>query len=496
MSEFVLELKGITKIFPGIKALNNVEFRLKKGEIHALMGENGAGKSTFIKVITGVHQPEEGEIFINGKKVYIKNPKDAQNLSIAAIYQHGTAYPHLTVTENIFIGHEKMTKVGTVDWRAMHKEAEVLLNKIGSKIDPKATMGNLTVAEQQIVEIAKAISINAKILIMDEPTAALSKRECEQLYTITEKLRDEGCSVIFISHRFEDMYRLATRVTVFRDSEYIGTWNVDEISNEVLISKMVGREIKDIYPKIPVKRGKEILRVEHLSKTGFYKDISFSVHEGEILAITGLVGAGRTEVCQGIVGIDVPDSGNIWIYGKRVKINHPMKAIEEGIGYLPEDRQKQGLILDWSLSENVTLSSLKNFVKGTIIQKKEERKKSKELLERVKTKALSVFDKVKNLSGGNQQKVLFAKVLNLDLKVIILDEPTKGVDVGAKAQIYEIMSLLAKEGFGVIMVSSEMPEVLGMADRIAVMKEGRISKIFDDVKGLTQETILEYALDV
>lgn len=496
MSEFVLELKGITKIFPGIKALNNVEFRLKKGEIHALMGENGAGKSTFIKVITGVHQPEEGEIFINGQKVNIKNPKDAQNLSIAAIYQHGTAYPHLTVTENIFIGHEKMTKFNTVDWKAMHREAKVLLEKIGSKIDPKAIMGNLTVAEQQIVEIAKAVSINAKILIMDEPTAALSKRECEQLYLIAEKLRDEGCSIIFISHRFEDMYRLASKVTVFRDSEYIGTWDVNGISNEVLISKMVGREIKDIYPKFQTKRGKEILRVEHLSKTGFYKDVSFSVHEGEILAITGLVGAGRSEVCQGIMGIDEPDSGKIWIYGKPVRINHPEKAMEEGIGYLPEDRQKQGLILDWSLAENVTLSSLDEFIRGTVIRRDEERKKSKKLLEEVKTKALTVFDKAKNLSGGNQQKVLFAKVLNLDLKVIILDEPTKGVDVGAKAQIYEIMSRLAKEGFGVIMVSSEMPEVLGMADRVAVMKEGRISKIFDDVKGLTQETILEYALDV
>ncbi len=495
MSEFVLELKGITKIFPGVKALNNVEFKLKKGEIHALMGENGAGKSTFIKVITGVHQPEEGEIFINGEKVSIKNPKDAQKLSIAAIYQHGTAYPHLSVTENIFIGHEKMTKLNTVDWQSMHKEAKELLEKIGSNIDPKTIMGNLTVAEQQIVEIAKAISINAKILIMDEPTAALSKRECEQLYEITEKLRDEGCSIIFISHRFEDMYRLASRVTVFRDAEYIGTWEVDGISNEVLISKMVGREIKDIYPKIHTKKGKEILRVEHLSKTGFYKDISFSVHEGEILAITGLVGAGRSEVSQGIMGIETPDSGQIWVYGKRVKINHPEKAMEEGIGYLPEDRQKQGLILDWSLCENVTLSSLDDFLKGTVIQRGEERKKSKQLLEKVKTKALSVFDKVKNLSGGNQQKVLFAKVLNLDLKVIILDEPTKGVDVGAKAQIYEIMSHLASEGFGVIMISSEMPEVLGMADRVLVMKDGRISKIFEDVKGLTQETILEYALD-
>ena len=517
MSEYILELKGITKIFPGVKALDNVHFQLKQGEIHALMGENGAGKSTFIKVITGVHQAEEGEIFINGEKVEIKNPKDAQKLSIAAIYQHGTAYQHLSVTENIFIGHEKMTKFHTIDWKQMHKDAKALLERLGSDIDPHSSMGNLTVAEQQIVEIAKAISTNAKIIIMDEPTAALSKRECEELYRITEQLRDEGCSIIFISHRFEDMYRLATRVTVFRDSQYIGTWNVDEISNEVLISKMVGREISQIYPKQEVERGEEIFRVEGLSKTGYYKDVSFSLHKGEILAMTGLVGAGRTElmhsifgltkpdsgklilngeVCQGIMGIERHDKGKVILEGKTLSIKHPSDAMKAGIGYLPEDRQKQGLILDWGLGQNVTLSTLEKFTKFTVINRKAERERSKELLEKVKTKALSVFDKASSLSGGNQQKVIVAKVLNSDLKVVILDEPTKGVDVGAKAQIYEIMSELAAQGFGVIMISSEMPEVLGMADTILVMKEGRVSKIFADATGVTQEQILEAAMNM
>lgn len=496
MSEYILELKGITKIFPGVKALDNVHFQLKQGEIHALMGENGAGKSTFIKVITGVHQAEEGEIFINGEKVEIKNPKDAQKLSIAAIYQHGTAYQHLSVTENIFIGHEKMTKFHTIDWKQMHKDAKALLERLGSDIDPHSSMGNLTVAEQQIVEIAKAISTNAKIIIMDEPTAALSKRECEELYRITEQLRDEGCSIIFISHRFEDMYRLATRVTVFRDSQYIGTWNVDEISNEVLISKMVGREISQIYPKQEVERGEEIFRVEGLSKTGYYKDVSFSLHKGEILAMTGLVGAGRTEVCQGIMGIERPDKGKVILEGKTLSIKHPSDAMKAGIGCLPEDRQKQGLILDWGLGQNVTLSTLEKFTKFTVINRKAERERSKELLEKVKTKALSVFDKASSLSGGNQQKVIVAKVLNSDLKVVILDEPTKGVDVGAKAQIYEIMSELAAQGFGVIMISSEMPEVLGMADTILVMKEGRVSKIFADATGVTQEQILEAAMNM
>ena len=495
-NEYIIEMLNITKEFPGIKANDNITLQLKKGEIHALLGENGAGKSTFIKVITGVHQAEEGEIFINGEKVEIKNPKDAQKLSIAAIYQHGTAYQHLSVTENIFIGHEKMTKFHTIDWKQMHKDAKALLERLGSDIDPHSSMGNLTVAEQQIVEIAKAISTNAKIIIMDEPTAALSKRECEELYRITEQLRDEGCSIIFISHRFEDMYRLATRVTVFRDSQYIGTWNVDEISNEVLISKMVGREISQIYPKQEVERGEEIFRVEGLSKTGYYKDVSFSLHKGEILARTGLVGAGRTEVCQGIMGIERPDKGKVILEGKTLSIRHPSDAMKAGIGYLPEDRQKQGLILDWGLGQNVTLSTLEKFTKFTVINRKAERERSKELLEKVKTKALSVFDKASSLSGGNQQKVIVAKVLNSDLKVVILDEPTKGVDVGAKAQIYEIMSELAAQGFGVIMISSEMPEVLGMADTILVMKEGRVSKIFADATGVTQEQILEAAMNM
>lgn len=496
MSDYVLELRGISKIFPGVKALDNVHFQLRQGEIHALMGENGAGKSTFIKIITGVHEPNEGEIYLNGEKVVFKEPKDAQKRSIAAIYQHGTAYKHLSVTENIFIGHEKKYKTGAIAWKQMHKDAKELLMQLGSDIDPKTNMGDLTVAQQQIVEIAKAISTNSKIIIMDEPTAALSKRECEELYRITEKLRDEGCSIIFISHRFEDMYRLASEVTVFRDGKYIGTWGVNELSNDVLISKMVGREINQIYPKQKVDFGEEIFRVEGLSKVGYYKNISFSVRKGEILAMTGLVGAGRTEVCQGIIGIEKLDDGTIYFEGKQVKIKSPLDAMNVGIGYLPEDRQKQGLILDWGIGENITLSTLEKFTKATIVNRKKERLRAKALAEKVKTKALSVFDKASSLSGGNQQKIIVAKILNSDLKLIILDEPTKGVDVGAKAQIYEIMSQLAAQGYGIIMISSEMPEVLGMADTILVMKEGRVSKVFDDAATVTQEQILEAAMTI
>lgn len=493
-SEFVLELRNITKIFPGVKALNSVHFQLRRGEIHALMGENGAGKSTFIKVITGVHEPEEGEIYLKGEHVRFKNPREAQQRSIAAIYQHGTCYPYLSVTENIFMGHEDVSgKIKKINWRKMHEEARALLARLGSDIDPRTNMGDLTVAERQIVEIAKAISTNAEIIIMDEPTAALSKRECEELYRITEQLRDENRSIIFISHRFEDMYRLASRVTVFRDAQYIGTWGVDEISNDKLISAMVGREITQIYPKKQVPVAQEVLRVENLTRVGFFNDVSFSVHAGEIFALTGLVGAGRTEVCQCIFGIDKLASGKIFFEGREVAIREPLDAMRIGIGLLPEDRQTQGLMLDWEIYKNETISTLEQFTRFGLLDSKAEIDKSKALSEKVTVKAVSVHDKASSLSGGNQQKVIVAKLLATDLKLIILDEPTKGVDVGAKSQIYSIMSDLAEQGYAIIMISSEMPEVLGMADRIAVMHAGRITAVMDRADA-TQENILEAAM--
>ncbi|MCX7711516.1 MAG: sugar ABC transporter ATP-binding protein [Clostridia bacterium] len=494
MSQYVLELKGITKTFPGVKALNNVHFQLGPGEIHALMGENGAGKSTFIKVITGVHAPDEGEIFLNGQKVEFKNPKDAQKMGIAAIYQHVTCYPDLSVTENIFMGHEKIQK-GTkrILWKEMHAEAKELLDQLGANFDPKTLMGALSVAQQQIVEIAKALSTNAKIIIMDEPTAALTKRESEELYRITEQLRDRGASIIFISHRFEDMYRLASRVTVFRDAKYIGSWGVREISNEDLIVAMVGREITQLFPKKPARVGEELLRVDKLGKTGYFEDISFSLRKGEILGLTGLVGAGRTEVCQSIFGILPHDKGSVYLEGKEIKVKGPLEAMELGIGYLPEDRQKQGLVLEWGIGKNITLPAIGKYSKKGWLNEKEEAEVAKSLSEKVNVKANSIFDLASSLSGGNQQKVVVAKLLTADLKVIILDEPTKGVDVGAKSAIHEIMSDLACQGYGVIMVSSEMPEVLGMCDRIAVMREGRITAILNRDEA-TQETILEAAM--
>lgn len=495
MSEYVLELRGITKTFPGVKALDRVHFRLRPGEIHALMGENGAGKSTFIKVITGVHSPDEGEIYFRGQKVEIGNPKEAQDLGIAAIYQHVTGYPDLTVTENIFMGHEKVQKgTGKLLWREMHAEAKRLLNELGANFSPKTEMGLLSVAQQQIVEIAKALSTKAKIIIMDEPTAALTARESEELYRITERLRDQGTSIIFISHRFEDMYRLASHVTVFRDGQYIGDWKVKDISNHDLIVAMVGREVTQLFPQKKSNQGKEILRVEGLSKMGHYADVSFTLHEGQVLGLTGLVGAGRTEVCQSIFGITHYDGGKIYLDGQVVKIDKPQDAMRLGIGYLPEDRQKEALLLEWGIGENVTLSALDQLASKGWLNPKREKSLAKALLEKVQVKANSIFDLASSLSGGNQQKVVIAKLLATKLKVIILDEPTKGVDVGAKSAIYEMINELAQQGYGIIMVSSEMPEVIGMSDQVVVMREGRVTKIFDKEE-VSQQAILRAAMD-
>jgi rhamnose transport system ATP-binding protein len=494
-SDYVLELKGITKIFPGVKALDDVYFKLKPGEIHALMGENGAGKSTFIKVITGVHAPEEGEMFLNGMRVEFHHPTDAQKAGIAAIYQHVTCYPDLSVTENIFMGHEKVRK-GTkrILWKEMHDEAGRLLRELGASFSPRMQMGALSVAEQQIVEIAKALSVEAKIIIMDEPTAALTKNESEELYRITERLRDQGTSIIFISHRFEDMYRLASQVTVFRDAKYIGTWNVNEISNHDLIIAMVGREISQLFPKKEAEMGEELLRVEGLGKTGYFADVSFSLRRGEILGLTGLVGAGRTEVCQALFGISHSDKGTVFFKGKPLKVKSPLEAMRQGIGYLPEDRQRQGLVLQWAIGRNITLPTLDKLSKNGAISIRRELDLAKRLAEKVNVKAKSIFDLASSLSGGNQQKVVFAKLLTAELDVLILDEPTKGVDVGAKSAIYEIISDLACAGYGIILVSSEMPEIIGMCDRVAVMREGRVTALLDR-NGLTQEVILQASMD-
>jgi len=495
MSEYLLEMNHITKIFPGVKALDRVSFNLKKGEIHALMGENGAGKSTFIKVLTGVHQPDGGEIILDGKPVKMPDPLVAASHGIAAIYQHLAAYPDLSVAENIFMGHEKLSKTKSIRWRQTNEEARKLLRSLGSDINPTERMGMLSVAQQQLVEIAKALSQDMRILIMDEPTAALSRRESEELYAIARNLRDRGISIILISHRFEDMYSLADRVTVFRDAQYIGTWGVNEVTESDLVRHMVGRSIDQYFPHKDAPIGKELLRVEGLTRTGYFADVSFTLHAGEILGLTGLVGAGRTEVVEAICGITKLTSGSIYLDGKPVKIRSPHDANSKGIGLLPEDRQKQGLLLPWSIGRNITLPSLSRFSLFGLLSDKKERGEGQHFKDLIKIKAPSIDDTAASLSGGNQQKVVVSKLLSAGMKILILDEPTKGVDVGSKAQIYEIMCDLAAQGFGILMISSELPEVINMADNIVVMREGRVSTVIPKAEA-TQENVLAAGMPI
>ncbi len=495
MSEenYILELKDVVKTFGGVTALAGVSFQLKRGEIHALMGENGAGKSTFIKVITGVHQPDSGTILLDGKRIAPKDTMESTRMGIAAIYQHVTAFPDLSVTENIFMGMEIKNKMGMYDWKTMNKKAKEIIEPLSKDIDVTKPMGSLSVAAQQLVEIAKALSRDARILIMDEPTASLTKNECEELYSIAEHLRDEGVSIILITHRMEDMYRLATRVTVFRDAHYIGCWDVDKISNQKLIGAMVGREMDQMYPNKTAKIGDTVLKVENFSKEGYFRDISFDVRQGEILALTGLVGAGRTEVCETIFGIMNPDSGKLTLNGEEIHIKTPVDAFNYGIGLLPENRAEEGLIDELPIYENVSSANMKPFAPAKMLNVDAEVNKAIELCQKIQLKAKDISAPPSSLSGGNQQKVVFAKLLNCDLKVLILDEPTKGIDVGAKYSIYEIMNELASTGYAIIMISSEMPEVLGMADRIVVMKNGRVSGQFNSNEA-TQEILMAAAL--
>lgn len=492
MPEKLLEIDHITKIFPGVKALDNVHFDLYPGEIHALAGENGAGKSTFIKVLAGVHQPDTGEIFINGKLTQIENPQAAEALGIATIHQHAASYPDLSVAENIFIGHEFM-KFGVIDWRRTRAEAKRLLDSIGGGISPTDTVKTLSVAKQQMVEIAKALSMNAKVLIMDEPTAALSNRESEELYDIARKLRDQGTAIILISHRFEDIYGLADRVTVLRDGCYIGTWPIAQADKTQLVEHMVGRDIGELFPKKEVQIGEELLRIEHFSRTGYFKDINLNIHAGEIVGLTGLVGARRSEVVEAVFGVTPHDSGKVYFRGKEVHITSPTDAMNLGISLLPEDRQIQGLLLDWSIKRNISMPSLDKCKAGIFLSDNKETSLAEKYKEMLRIKTPNVGVPASSLSGGNQQKVVIGKLLGTDPHLLILDEPTKGVDVGSKAAIYEIMSDLAAQGIGILMISSEMPEVINMSDRIYVMREGRMSFEFRE-KGVEQTAILEAAM--
>ena len=474
MGNYIVEMKNIQKSFGGVHALKNAQFNLKSGEVMALLGENGAGKSTLMKILSGVYTRDSGTLRIFGKEYGDLDTKSAQELGITIIHQELNMCHHLTVAENIFLGRE--TKNGIVlNNKEMVSRTREVLSTLNVDLDPNTIVGELSVSKQQMVEIAKALSLNAKILIMDEPTSALTSKEIDELFRIINKLREEGCGIVYISHRMEELKHIADRVTVLRDGEFIMEGNYNDYTIDEFISFMVGREIEDKFPRISTKKGKKILEVKNLS-AGIVDDVNFELYEGEIVGIAGLVGAGRTETTRAIFGIDPKESGEIILDGKSVKINKPSDAIKAGIVLAPEDRKKDGLCTKLSVRENLTLPNLDWICNSIgVVDKKKEEELVDNAVENLEIKLASPELDAENLSGGNQQKVVIGKWLARNSRVVIFDEPTRGVDVGAKVEIYNLMNMLKKNGTGVLFVSSELPEILGISDRILVMCDGRIT---------------------
>jgi len=492
MQEYIVEMEHINKTFPGVKALDDVSFNLKSGEVHALLGENGAGKSTLMKVLSGVYTADSGEIKIFGDTVTELTPKKAQQLGVAIIHQELNLCPHLSVAENIFLGRE-ITKMGILSSKEMSKEAKCILDKLNIDISPDEIVGNLPVSKQQLVEIAKALSTNSRILIMDEPTSALSEKEIDDLFKIIRKLKGEGCGIIYISHRLEELQHIVDRVTIMRDGRYITTMNYAETTLQEIISNMVGREIKQKFPRVNVKRGEKIFEVKNLNAGRLVRNINFELYEGEILGIAGLMGAGRTETTRAIFGAEPKESGEIILDGKSVTINKPIDAINAGIVLVPEDRKRDGLCTKLSVRENIALPNLDFLSKSCgIVDENEEKAIANKMVKDLKIKLPDIDVVTDSLSGGNQQKVVVSKWLARNSRVVIFDEPTRGIDVAAKVEIYNLMNDLKKQGIGVIFVSSEMPEILGMSDRILVMCNGRITGELD-IEHATQNMIMEYA---
>ena len=492
MSENILELTEISKSFSGVEVLHGVSFALRPGEVHALLGENGAGKSTLVKVITGVYQPNSGAVFLNGKQVHFADTNESRQAGIAAIYQELSLFPDLDVAENLFVGRQPTGRGGRIDWRRLYKEADQLLASLGVHLDLKKKARSLSIAQQQMVEIARAFSIEARILIMDEPTSSLTLNEVADLFRLVRRLREDGTAIIFISHRLEELFEIADRVTVLRDGTYVATRQMQEVTRDDLIRLMVGRTISNLFPKQEVEAGKVMLKVDHLTRLGAFEDVSFELRGGEILGLAGLIGAGRTDVARAIFGVEPPTSGKIEIEGQEIEIRSPQQAINLGLAYVPEDRQTHGLIPPMNIIANLSLPTLGEFVRGGWLQAKAEQSATYAIARQMEVRANNIWQKARELSGGNQQKIVLGKWLATKPRILILDEPTRGIDVGTKAAVHELMSQLASEGIAILMISSELPEVLGMSDRVLVMREGQVTATLSRAEA-TQEKILHYA---
>jgi rhamnose transport system ATP-binding protein len=488
----LLEMRGISKTFPGVRALDNVNIALYPGTVTALIGENGAGKSTLVKILTGIYQPDSGEIVVDGKAVYFGSSEASIRSGITAIHQETVLFDELSVAENIFLGHAPRSRLGLVNWKAMNARAAALLTSIDAPISAYTRLKDLSIAQRHLVAIARALSVEARVVIMDEPTAALSYKEVEDLFRIIERLKSQGKAILFISHKFEEVYEIAERFVVFRDGRSIGAGSLAQTSQDEIVKMMVGRSVDQVFPKIDVAVGDTVLKVSEYSHPTEFDSISFTLRRGEILGLYGLVGAGRSELCQSLFGITRPSSGRIELVGRPIEIRSPSDAISAGIVYVPEERGRHGAVLQMPIFQNFSMATLGKTTRAGFLRQAEEFALARRYAERLDLRAAALSVPVGTLSGGNQQKVVIGKWLATKPKVIILDEPTKGIDIGSKAAVHAFMSELASEGLSVIMVSSELPEILGMADRVLVMREGRMAGILER-DGLDAETLVRAA---
>ena len=484
-----LELRGAAKSFGPVIALADGTIELRAGEIHALVGENGAGKSTLVKILAGLYHPDAGEFRVSGEPVSFRTVADSKAAGISVIYQEPTLFPDLSVAENIFIGRQPRGRTGLISRGTMRDEARALFAQLGVPIDPDRVAEGLSIADQQIIEIAKAISLQAKVLVMDEPTAALSGAEVERLFAVARRLRDEGAAILFIAHRFDEVFDLCDRITVMRDGRYIATHDTSAVTVDEIVTEMVGRNIEALYPKETATIGDVVLEVSGLGRVGVFSDVNFTVRSGEIVGLSGLVGAGRTEIARAIFGIDRYDTGTVTFLGKPLPAHNPMAAIEAGIGFVPEDRRKQGLVMDLSVARNTALTLRHKLSRLGIISGARERAEASVWAKTLQVKG-SLDATVSTLSGGNQQKVVLAKWLATEPKLLIVDEPTRGIDVGTKAEVHRLLSQLAGRGIAILMISSELPEVLGMSDRVIVVREGHITAELDRDAATPQSVML------